>query len=131
PDDLPKLTSHGKELSFGKKEGYGLGLRHAYTVANSCGGSITIESSVGKDTIVTITLPLVTAPVWFRDSIKIQSYQKIIALDDDPSIHHVWSQRFNPHIKDNQIELKHLSSTQQFRDWINQNQNAFTHYLFL
>jgi CheY-like chemotaxis protein len=95
PKDIQKqLFESGK--TFGKKSGNGLGLFHAKETIKSWGGEIKIDSTEGKGTKVTITLPQTQPDSWFLSSINLQEEFKIVVLDDDPSIHQVWKERFRP-----------------------------------
>ena len=82
--------------TFGKENGHGLGLYHAKETIESWGGAISINSEVGKGTKITIELPLSEPNSWFLSSITLKPETKIVVLDDDPSIHQVWKERFRP-----------------------------------
>jgi len=58
---LPRLGR--QKLSFGKPRGNGLGLSHARSYIEACGGSLTFESAEGLGTLVTITLPQAPGPI--------------------------------------------------------------------
>ncbi len=95
PEDIKEqLFERGK--TFGKENGHGLGLYHAKETIESWGGAISINSEVGKGTKITIELPLSEPNSWFLSSITLKPETKIIVLDDDPSIHQVWKERFRP-----------------------------------
>ncbi len=57
PELFSQLTQLG--TSFGKPNGSGLGLHHAKKTLNGWGGDLHIQSIVGEQTLVTISLPLV------------------------------------------------------------------------
>lgn len=99
PDEmLSDVMEHG--FSFNKKNGAGLGLAYAKQQIGHLKGEITLQSTVNVGTKVTITLPKSDFPLWFCENIDIKYHAKIIVLDDDPSIHDAWNERFNhlPHI---------------------------------
>jgi signal transduction histidine kinase len=56
PELFSQLTQLG--ASFGKPNGSGVGLHHAKKSLNSWGGDLSIQSIVGEQTLVTISLPL-------------------------------------------------------------------------
>ena len=84
-------VSHGKN---GIHSGSGLGVQHAMRTIASFGGEFRVDSRVNVGTTITITLPKVDAPDWFVDKLVIPSEAKIVSVDDDPSIHNIWRQRF-------------------------------------
>jgi len=107
-DIIPKLMEKG--YSYSKPNGSGLGLYHAKNMIESWGGSISLVSTVGK-TEVTIALPKAKQPSWFIGAINLQPEMKVIILDDDSSIHHIWDERLTK-FKD-QLEIIHCYSAQE------------------
>lgn len=89
---LNKLCKKGN--TFGKVGGSGLGLYHATTRIKEWGGDLQITSQVGLGTTIIITLPNQISPIWFLKQIEITNNSAIIVLDDDQSIHQIWSERF-------------------------------------
>lgn len=55
PEILSKIGC--EEVTFGKDEGQGIGLLHAFRVVESWGGNIKIESTVGEGTAVRVIFP--------------------------------------------------------------------------
>ncbi len=92
PDILPKIMEQG--FSFGKKSGAGFGLYHAKQQINRFNGKLLIESEVNVGTQVTIVLPQCNPPSWFCDTLAIKDDACIVILDDDPSIHDTWENKF-------------------------------------
>lgn len=104
---LPKLMQRGE--THGKKEGKGLGLFHARETVESWGGRMEIRSEVGKGTEIRILLPKTSAPDWFLPELRISNYTRVIIIDDDSSIHQIWTGRFKtPQFCGN--EIFHFSS---------------------
>jgi signal transduction histidine kinase len=60
---LEKLTQWGE--SHGKTEGSGIGLYHAKIAVEKWGGTLLIQSEVGRGTTVFISLPKASPPSWF------------------------------------------------------------------
>lgn len=107
PDILPKLMQRGE--THGKQAGSGLGLFHARETIESWHGRIEVLSELGKGTEIRITLPKVTAPDWFLPELRLGKSTRVIIIDDDSSIHQIWTGRFaatNSH----QIQLVHFHS---------------------
>ncbi len=99
PDIIPKVTEQG--FSFNKKTGGGFGLSYAKQYLEQINGTMHIRSDVKTGTEIRINLARSNHPNWFCDSINIKDSANIIVLDDDPSIHDAWDERFTtiPHCK--------------------------------
>ena len=114
PEVLNRLGE--SRLSFGKDvksgSGSGFGLFHARGTMQKLGGALSIESRLGRGTIVTLTLPKMKAPPWFVSKIEIPADTTIVSVDDDKSIHQVWAGRLS--------NFKHImfSSIDQFEKWL-------------
>lgn len=120
PTLLPRLGQKGE--TFGKKAGSGLGLYHARTCVESWGGSFKIESEPDLGTIVTLLLPIVSAPNWFVDELRIKANAPIVILDDDVSIHQIWRERFQSlGAIASDIKIFDFSTPQEIRDWVKLN----------
>jgi len=118
---LPKLGKRGE--TFGKQGGSGLGLYYAKTSIESWGGTLELSSKIHFGTQVRITLPCAHPPSWFVQEIKLSANTPVVVLDDDPSIHQIWSRRLE--------SVQHLSTPQQLRDWIQGNPAAAQTALYL
>ncbi len=116
PEILAKIGQKGE--SFGKAGGSGLGIYHAKTALESCGGDLEIKSELGKGTTALVKLPRAPSPDWFVSRLILNAHRPIVILDDDASIHQVWKGRFNSlKIQERGIETFHFSNPKDFRDW--------------
>lgn len=116
PDLLPRLGQRG--ITSGKENtnaGAGLGLYHARTTLESWGGSLNIESTLGKGTKITLSLPKQHGPKWFVERLNVREAHTVVVLDDDVSIHQVWDGRFASSAS--QVKLVHFSSPDEFSNW--------------
>jgi len=119
PEILAKLGQRGE--THGKEGGSGLGLYHARTSVESWGGSLTIESEVGKGTTLTVSLPQADAPDWFVSKLELEPGGTIVVLDDDSSIHQIWQGRFDSlKVKERDIEVLHFSTPEELRGFLRQ-----------
>ncbi len=105
PDILPKITDEG--FSFGKKSGAGFGLFYAKQHLENINGTLNIKSVVGVGTTVSIKLLRVSAPSWFSETLNINHDSNIVVLDDDPTIHDSWTEKFSQF---SNIEVQHFST---------------------
>jgi len=77
-------------------------------------------------------LPLSKPATWFVQCLNISVHSKIVILDDDISIHHIWDDRFeNLKAKDFDIELLHFSIPDQLIHWAKKNEEKLSQILFL
>ena len=113
PHILTKLGQRGK--TQGKPEGNGLGIFHARSSCEAVGGSLRIESVLGKGTSVIITLPKANPPMWFVPELMLAANSAVLILDDDSSIKEIWRQRFEQiKTNDHQIEINYFSTHDEF-----------------
>ncbi|MBI4236795.1 MAG: hypothetical protein HY696_00055 [Deltaproteobacteria bacterium] len=116
PDVLPRLMQRG--ATFGKAGGSGLGLFHARTTVERWGGTLALASTVGHGTTVTVTLPPADAPAWFVARVVIPPRSRIVVVDDDASIHHLWDERFAAlALAQHAIQVQHCSSGTEAQRW--------------
>ena len=65
---------------------------------------------------------MASTPPWFVSSLEIPRKSTIVVLDDDSSIHKVWDGRFHALLEaDKDLELFHLSTPEDFKDWYYEN----------
>tara|TARA_B100001248_G_scaffold262736_1_gene261981 strand:- start:40354 stop:43800 length:3447 start_codon:yes stop_codon:yes gene_type:complete len=111
-ENLQVIFEEGK--SFGKANGFGMGLAHAKRTLESWGGCISVESTIDQGTRVTLELKRVASPAWFSCSIDSQA-QRIVIVDDVESIHQLWESRLET-FKD-KVELIHHYNPEDFLAW--------------
>ncbi len=90
---LTKVVERGG--TFGKEGGNGLGLSHCKLTVEAWGGRFKVESVQGEGTKIKLEIPLVEPPRWFAESVRIGIPSTVVIVDDDPSIHALWEQRFS------------------------------------
>lgn len=131
PEILSKLgkegASFGKESS--KESGSGIGLHHAIQTVKKWGGDLTLDSTVGTGTTVTIKLPLSSPPSWFLSRINLTPNQTVCILDDDHEIHHTWDEKFKNHVKGSGIKIIHFTTPEEVRAWFKENDYSNVTYL--
>jgi len=127
---LKDLGKKGK--TFGKEKGSGLGLYYAKSAVEEAGGSFTITSTPGKGTTIDAVLVKAAIPDWFVPELKLYPDSKVVILDDDPSIHHLWEQRFRQlEVKLLSDQLVHLFSPPKLIDWHRNNGAKVGQVLYL
>lgn len=124
PEDI--LSKLGTEqLSYGKnssaESGTGLGLYHAKKTIESMNGQFKIESALSKGTTVRLILPLSKTPDWFATEVSLVNKTMLVSLDDDTSIHQIWSGRLQSLGLSDKIQHIRFQSYELFENYINQN----------
>ncbi len=124
PDILGKLGQKG--VTYGKggtDSGLGLGVYHAKVAAESWGGELKIESTEGQGTQISLLLPKESPPSWFVPRLEVAPDSRIVTLDDDPTIHQIWRERFHAlrNGGGNRIKLDNLSTPDAIRTWVEKN----------
>lgn len=109
-DALPLVFQHG--VSFGKDSGSGIGLTSAKETIEKYKGSLSLNSEEGKGTVVTIKLPIVSAPRWFKTALKITT-SNVCIIDDDDSIHSIWDEI----LSGKNLSITHIKSSNEFELW--------------
>jgi signal transduction histidine kinase len=106
-------------FTYGKDEGSGLGLYQAKESLKAWGGRIAFDSDGATGTTVTIQLPRSSAPSWFATTLPVQENSRVVILDDDPSIHQIWINRFGSlQATEKGVELFHCSTPQELRAFV-------------
>lgn len=110
--------TYGKTSS--KTSGNGLGVYHAINTIRSFNGDFKIKSEFNTGTEVTITLPQSNPPIWFVKCISFSALNKVIILDDDPSIHWLWKERLQIYTK-NQLTVMYFTQLKEMKSCLESN----------
>ena len=113
PDILPKITEQG--FSFNKEHGAGFGLSYTKQYLDQINATLNIRSDQKRGTQITMGLIRSDYPFWFGDEINIKHDSVIIVLDDDPSIHDAWNERFKKFTNVKLIHFKTRLELLQYR----------------
>lgn len=125
--ELEKVFEKGHSL---KKNGCGLGLYSARQEVRKWGGEICLESQVGVGTTVRIRLSSAKPPVWFCEEISLYEGIRVVVVDDDPSVHEIWSDKLNK-VQLNRLEVIHFSRLLDFKDFIRKDEQSCKSHVFL
>lgn len=88
---MKRIILEGK--SYKKPKGSGLGISYARKIMKEVGGKFRIYSKHGEGTRVELTVLEGRPPQWFVENIELKD--KIIIIDDDPSVHKAWRARLS------------------------------------
>lgn len=122
-DALSRVFQHG--VSLGKDTGSGIGLTSAKETIEKYKGSLALSSEEGMGTIVTIKLPVVSAPRWFKTALKITT-SNVCIIDDDDSIHSVWDEI----LSGRNLYITHIKSSEEFVLWFKEINKSDFSFLF-
>lgn len=123
---LKKLGQKG--VTYGKHNGNGLGVYYSKKIIESCGGTLTYASCESQKTTATISLPICKRPSWFVGDIKVNPGDTVIIVDDDLSIHQVWTNKFADEELLNVINLVSLNNPAALIEWYGQNNPRKCHF---
>lgn len=118
PEMVDKIKNN---IAFteGKKDGHGIGLGQVQATLNRNFAEMDIVSDVGKGTQFIIKFKKSLPPNWAAQAIEITPKDKIIIVDDDPSIHGDWGFNFEPIIeKYPSISIHNFYESQKALDYI-------------
>jgi signal transduction histidine kinase len=113
PEKLIQKILSGEE-STTKATGHGIGLSNAIRTLKAWDGRLAIRSNEGEGTCIRIELPRAATPKWFVSELDLSKVEKIVVIDDDPSIHRLWSHKFTELTNSrSETELIHLYSPEE------------------
>lgn len=118
PEMVDKIKNN---IAFteGKKDGHGIGLGQVHATLNRNFAEMDIVSDVGKGTQFIIKFKKSIPPNWAAQTIEITPKDKIIIVDDDPSIHGDWGFNFEPIIeKHPSISIHNFYESQKALDYL-------------
>lgn len=118
PEMVDKIKNN---IAFteGKKDGHGIGLGQVHATLNRNFAEMDIVSELGKGTQFIIKFKKSIPPNWAAQTIEITPKDKIIIVDDDPSIHGDWGFNFEPIIeKYPSISIHNFYESQKALDYI-------------
>ncbi|MCL4418140.1 MAG: HAMP domain-containing histidine kinase [Actinobacteria bacterium] len=117
---LNKIEFYG---TFGKKEGIGLGLPHAFKNIKEWGASYKIMSKINYGSSFSIIFPIKDPPEWIQTEIYIGEDFNIIIVDDDYSVFDLWKNKIAANFNDSQnIFFTYLKSPKELTEYIVKNE---------
>ncbi len=119
PPEMVDKIKNNIAFTEGKKDGHGIGLGQVNATLNRNFAELDIISEIGKGTQFVIKFKKCLPPNWAAQTIKITPKDKIIVVDDDPSIHGDWGFNFEPIIeKYPSISVHNFYESQKALDYI-------------
>ncbi len=77
-----------------KRYGHGLGLQYAKEFCHSLGGVLRLGRGKLGGTSISLSIPRSLPPHGFAPCVSVHSEGQVVVLDDDPSMHAFWRERF-------------------------------------
>ncbi len=119
PPEMVDKIKNNIAFTEGKKDGHGIGLGQVNATLNRNFAEVDIISEIGKGTQFVIKFKKSLPPNWAAQTIEITPKDKIIVVDDDPSIHGDWGFNFEPIIeKYPSISIHNFYESQKALDYI-------------
>jgi len=85
-------------------------MMQAWNILDQNNIRLTIDSARNQGTEIQLYIPRVSASTWIAKGIQLEPSSMILVLDDDKSIHGVWTERFKPYLKRfPAMSLRHFS----------------------
>lgn len=118
--ELLNKLKNGIMVSEGKANGHGIGFTQIRETIKANDGKFEIYSNLNEGTTIIINFPKVQALNWLTEEIKINRGDTIVILDDDPSIHSAWDNRFKSVVEQIPgLKIVHFSYAKEAIDFIN------------
>lgn len=118
PENLHRIFE--RKFTHGKVQGTGLGLFQAKIAIEWNGGKIAVRSTPSEGSCFTITLPTERQPDWVANQLKLSPSDKIVFVDDDPSVLALWKARISAEL-DSRVSyfksLEELKKAVATRPW--------------
>ncbi len=119
PSEMVDKIKNNIAFTEGKKDGHGIGLGQVHATLNRNFAEMDIISELGKGTQFIIKFKKSLPPNWAAQTIEITPKDKVIIVDDDPSIHGDWGFNFEPIIeKYPSISIHNFYESQKALDYI-------------
>ena len=119
PSEMVNKIKNNIAFTEGKKDGHGIGLGQVHATLNRNFAEMDIISELGKSTQFIIKFKKSLPPNWAAQTIEITPKDKVIIVDDDPSIHGDWGFNFEPIIeKYPSISIHNFYESQKALDYI-------------
>ncbi len=132
PPQLVDKIMNKISVTTGKKSGHGIGLNQVWETLERNQGELSIDSTPGQGTLITIKYPKIKAPGWIAEEIILGSEDVVVILDDDTSIHGAWRTRFEPILSEApKIQLHHFQIGKEALEFINTFSQDETQKVFL
>lgn len=84
-------------ISYHKKSGNGLGLKHAIKCIKEWSGNYFIDPRENGGTKFSIVLNIMEPPAWITEELYFRENQKLIIVDDDRCIYDLWKEKLLKH----------------------------------
>ncbi|APJ03378.1 sensor histidine kinase [Silvanigrella aquatica] len=118
PEFLQKAIAGGMTT---KTHGVGIGLSSSVRIIQNWNCKVDIQSQVNEGTTISIQMPIISAPNWFPQEIKLSPKSTLVIIDDDQSIHDILMRRFASLIKSSDdIQIVNFKDPQKFIEFYNQ-----------
>ncbi len=119
PPEMVDKIKNNISFTEGKKDGHGIGLGQVSATLKRNFAEMDVQSEIGKGTQFIIKFKKCLPPNWAAQTIEITPKDKIIIVDDDPSIHGDWGFNFEPIIeKYPNISIHNFYESQKALDYI-------------
>ena len=119
-----------KGNTFGKASGTGLGIYDAYEQLKRWNADIYYQTEKNLGTTANLVFEIVDENPLFPSEILIPEDSTVVILDDDPSVHESWRQRFKA-FQDNNVSFKYFEQPNEATIVINELKSTGTDFLFL
>jgi hypothetical protein len=119
-----------KGNTFGKASGTGLGIYDAYEQLKQWNADIYYQTEKDLGTTANLVFEVVNENPLFPSEILIPEDSTVVILDDDPSVHESWRQRFKT-FQDNNISFKYFEKPSEATLEINELKSTGSDFLFL
>jgi hypothetical protein len=116
PPNIVRKILNQSPIKTTKTNRCGVGLGQVYNTLKLYNGNLSVQSQEGLGSSITVAFPLAERLNWIADKLELTKGSVILILDEDKSMHHVWSNLLKKYSPD--FTIKFFTDGRKTMDFI-------------